>query len=619
MTHRQIFDEHDVVIVHDGRGMPPQHILRLIDACNSEGLSTKTLMLPAGQTPADLRTLAYVVSERPAVLHIRLAHGSLTLDPSLFRGALAPFHPIWNALGIRGANELTVECVKSEARVFVATTWMQLPCAAVAAAYHDAALVFMPSADELAQCPLRPGEQHALTILYQEVLRHALDAILVPTPDQLEAYAMLLGACAGVLPGGPEQVTAELRAFSLAHPRVGRWEERDRFGDALGERVARNASSTATPLLSIAIPTYNRSPLLLHTLSSVCAQAARYGLESLLEIVVSDNASPDETTGMMAVLARNTRIPVRYHRNPENRGVGFNVVNALDLSTADFCCLLGDDDFVIEGGLPSFLDILQRTLRDAPDATLVVFRGAEPTFPVQAPTRVGLDVVAAEFFYHVGNLGLAVVRMAHVRGPLAREDWASLQRFWPQTQLYFLAMAETGAALPALAVPANVVCSPLHLALTRYTGRYLWDEGFFSLYEVALQLAPAMPSWFMPVINGHYLARRFPGIVDQLITKFGTQDSAAQKAETRAAMEHALRVCSGAMDRMGDSGPTLLTAMTTVLLRYAAPDSAAALRELLDAMSGALTTAPELSDAKFTESEADSMAFQSSVLRAIHA
>ena len=68
------------------------------------------------------------------------------------------------------------------------------------------------------------------------------------------------------------------------------------------------------PLLTIAIPTYNRAWCLRDLLSSLASQLKD---ESRVELIVSDNASPDETPSLVQdFVARGLR--VRYLRNAEN-------------------------------------------------------------------------------------------------------------------------------------------------------------------------------------------------------------------------------------------------------------------------------------------------------------
>lgn len=69
------------------------------------------------------------------------------------------------------------------------------------------------------------------------------------------------------------------------------------------------------PLLTIAIPTYNRAEKLEVLLEQLTADTA-YD-PTRVEIVVSDNASTDHTAQVVARFA-----DIRYHRNETNIGYG---------------------------------------------------------------------------------------------------------------------------------------------------------------------------------------------------------------------------------------------------------------------------------------------------------
>ncbi len=116
-------------------------------------------------------------------------------------------------------------------------------------------------------------------------------------------------------------------------------------------------SSNVKPLLSICIPTYNRAELLRSALYSIVRQAADLGGQ--VEVVVSDNCSPDHTPEVIAWAE--TLGPVRYHRNAENIGAGRNFLQlAQHLAEGEYCWLLGDDDLLREGAVQEVVSALQK-------------------------------------------------------------------------------------------------------------------------------------------------------------------------------------------------------------------------------------------------------------------
>jgi glycosyltransferase involved in cell wall biosynthesis len=95
------------------------------------------------------------------------------------------------------------------------------------------------------------------------------------------------------------------------------------------------------PLLSICIPTHNRSALLAETLSSLCA--VKWPFET--EVVVSDNASTDETPQILE------SFPVRSFRQKNKLEAIDNYFAAIRAARGDYAFYLGDDDAVIPDAL----------------------------------------------------------------------------------------------------------------------------------------------------------------------------------------------------------------------------------------------------------------------------
>ena len=110
-------------------------------------------------------------------------------------------------------------------------------------------------------------------------------------------------------------------------------------------------------ILSLCIPTYNRAELLRSALLSVVPQLTECGYE--VEIVVSDNCSPDNTKEVVEWAQQFG--PIRYHRNADNIGAARNalfVVN--ELARGEFSWILGDDDFVRPGALKRIVEIIKK-------------------------------------------------------------------------------------------------------------------------------------------------------------------------------------------------------------------------------------------------------------------
>lgn len=111
---------------------------------------------------------------------------------------------------------------------------------------------------------------------------------------------------------------------------------------------------TARPLLSIGVPVYNGARHLRAALDSLLAQDERD-----LELVISDNASTDETPSICAeYVEKDSR--VRYCRNEQNIGAAANFNRAFELCSGQFFMWGSDDDVWEPRFASNCIDALKR-------------------------------------------------------------------------------------------------------------------------------------------------------------------------------------------------------------------------------------------------------------------
>lgn len=110
------------------------------------------------------------------------------------------------------------------------------------------------------------------------------------------------------------------------------------------------------PALSITIPTYNRSALLRQLMNRIVAEVppARAGD---VEVVISDNASTDDTAAMVEEYRQSLPRLVLV-RQVENLGYDRNMLAAVAAASGDYCWLMGDDDLPEPGAIERILTIL---------------------------------------------------------------------------------------------------------------------------------------------------------------------------------------------------------------------------------------------------------------------
>lgn len=121
----------------------------------------------------------------------------------------------------------------------------------------------------------------------------------------------------------------------------------------LDAQTAEAGSVAYRPLVSIGIPVHNGGPLLPRALDSILGQTYRQ-----LEVIVSDNASTDETESVVRAYAeRDPR--VRYLRSPVNLGAPRNFNRAFALATGRYFKWASYDDELEPGFIQACVEVLE--------------------------------------------------------------------------------------------------------------------------------------------------------------------------------------------------------------------------------------------------------------------
>lgn len=115
--------------------------------------------------------------------------------------------------------------------------------------------------------------------------------------------------------------------------------------------------STDRPLLSIAVPTFNRARFLHELLTELCPQLLN---QPEVELLVADNASTDDTHKVIAEFQQIGLI-FRYLRNETNIGSDANFLQCFDQSRGKYVWLIGDDDIVLPKAVSTLISLLRES------------------------------------------------------------------------------------------------------------------------------------------------------------------------------------------------------------------------------------------------------------------
>lgn len=108
------------------------------------------------------------------------------------------------------------------------------------------------------------------------------------------------------------------------------------------------------PILTIAVPTYNRSAKLRLLLANLVPQLIN---EPRVELIISDNCSPDNTPAVIDSFLEDG-LRFRHIRNRENIGPDGNFLQCYGVASGKYFWLFSDDDVILPGTIATILRVI---------------------------------------------------------------------------------------------------------------------------------------------------------------------------------------------------------------------------------------------------------------------
>lgn len=113
------------------------------------------------------------------------------------------------------------------------------------------------------------------------------------------------------------------------------------------------------PLLSIAIPCYNRPEELSLALQTFADQIEK-GFSKLVEIIVTDDLSTDDTPKIGRAFAKKYPF-IKFKQNKENIGLEKNLIHCTKSCKGEFLWIFGDDDYLeFDSSVDEILEVLSK-------------------------------------------------------------------------------------------------------------------------------------------------------------------------------------------------------------------------------------------------------------------
>ena len=118
------------------------------------------------------------------------------------------------------------------------------------------------------------------------------------------------------------------------------------------------------PLLSVCIPTFNRAQYLSACLDSILVQCKNIKVRDAIEIVISDNNSPDNTRSAVRTYQKKfPHVSIRYVRNKTNIGTK-NTMTVATYAKGTYIWFFSDDDLQKRFALQTVLNVLKKNRPD---------------------------------------------------------------------------------------------------------------------------------------------------------------------------------------------------------------------------------------------------------------
>ena len=224
------------------------------------------------------------------------------------------------------------------------------------------------------------------------------------------------------------------------------------------------------PLLTISIPTYNRASYLEILLGQLQKEVATLKEPDIVEVLISDNASPDKTEQVVQQ-SINQGLTLRYLRNDQNIGSDRNIAQAFNEASGSYVLIMGDDDVLVDGAL---VTLLARLNQLSPGVLLLGAYGYELDFKTELP-RVGngyFEFTSAGKFLRQAGAKITLISACVINKEIIKSADANSFIGENLVQVHLVLRA-------LLATTNSVICNEYSVACKRNnSGGYLYAEVF---------------------------------------------------------------------------------------------------------------------------------------------
>ena len=179
------------------------------------------------------------------------------------------------------------------------------------------------------------------------------------------------------------------------------------------------------PILTIAVPTFNRAEFLEALLANITKQLSAIA-PGMVEVLISDNCSTDRTTELTSSFVKSNP-SIKVIRNTENKGADYNIAQCYASASGAHVWIMGDDDLIAPDSLPKLVQLL---VDHEPDLVYLASQGLKTPFDESQllPHTAELDwkSVGRESFARHVNVYLTFISGLIVRKSAQNTDYARI-------------------------------------------------------------------------------------------------------------------------------------------------------------------------------------------------
>lgn len=262
-----------------------------------------------------------------------------------------------------------------------------------------------------------------------------------------------------------------------------------------------------SPILTIAIPTFSRASKLRRLLCAIRNEIMVSHLKRKVVVLVSDNASPDETPEVVEEFG-DSDLELTYHRQPDNLGFDGNLRYLYLHASTPYIWFIADDDLPLAGAVAKVVTALE-----AYDPDVLLFSFIQPPgstvrqFDYPEPVRLVSDPVSAiEHILRYTKVSIFVIRKVDFDDSQWRVLDENLGAGWYYISLAFSVLEASRNLRLAAISELLATCDEDWFVITTAPVQLLLMETAVQ-HPFVLKYCPSLSNFYRD--KGYYIAIQF--------------------------------------------------------------------------------------------------------------